>query len=613
MAKLRAVLLRRWPILAVTTLVGVLAGFVSASVGSERGITFYQAQQVIVANRQPGNVANVNQDALKVTRGKVLQRAAELLDEEQPERLVGAVRAKVETESNSITLSAVDPDPQQASRVVQAFAAAFLEVVNSELRSEDVRLLEQLTAKRDEAKAALEAFDAENGFVARGDLQLPQTPTLDALIAERNRLIQLYNSAQQQLDEFELRTRQTEPYSSLGPEKPKVADAQLIEVPDSPLFRAGLLGLIGLLLGVGLVLIIERVNQRIDTRSELAELLQVPILAEIGRIPARHRHAKGEETVSLDGVWSEHYRRVRSAIQFVQADATARADTGSGLGVAPVAGPQAAVISSHRAQTGAVPRIFLVVSALPGDGKSTTAALTALALAETGQDTVVVDADFRKPKVEKYLGVAKSPSLADRAVLSLDRPSIDEIVQPGPVPHLWVAASGPPTAEVTARIQAAKEVAAEAATRGGTVIIDTSPLRVSNDPIDLLAAVDEVILVVRAGRTTVRSIEDTMDLLAVHHAPVLGVVLIGTLSTREMYAYYQSYYRYSGETAHGEGSGGSGDGNGSQPQGPPPPPTVTPPPAPSFDVPPARNGSSEPKVSEPVARTDDGPRFAPGG
>jgi Mrp family chromosome partitioning ATPase len=52
-----------------------------------------------------------------------------------------------------------------------------------------------------------------------------------------------------------------------------------------------------------------------------------------------------------------------------------------------------------------------------------------------------------------------------------------------------------------------------------------------------------VILVVRAGRTTVKSIEDTMGLLEMHHAPILGVVLIGTLATREMYAYYQSYYR----------------------------------------------------------------------
>jgi hypothetical protein len=82
---------------------------------------------------------------------------------------------------------------------------------------------------------------------------------------------------------------------------------------------------------------------------------------------------------------------------------------------------------------------------------------------------------------------------------------------------------------------------------------------VSNDPIDLLASVDEVILVVRAGRTTVKSIEDTMGLLEMHHAPILGVVLIGTLATREMYAYYQSYYRQAdANDAPAEPSSGDG-------------------------------------------------------
>src|SRR5690606_11269662 len=142
--------------------------------------------------------------------------------------------------------------------------------------------------------------------------------------------------------------------------------------------------------GVGLVLVIERVNQRIDTREELAELINVPIVAEIGRIPARQRHRDGRQ-VSLDGVWSEHYRRVRSAIQFVQADAEARASQGTGITIDSGA---SAVIAGHRSMTGTVPRVFLFASALPGEGKSTSVALTALALAETGTDTLVVNADF---------------------------------------------------------------------------------------------------------------------------------------------------------------------------------------------------------------------------
>jgi Mrp family chromosome partitioning ATPase len=543
LAKLRAIFIRRWPILLVTLLLGAIAGYLSTSVGVERGVTIFDAEQVIVANRLAGNPANVSQDALKVSRGPVPERAAELLGEDgDAASLAREVVAKAEVESNSIKLAVNDVDPERASEVVQAFTAAFLEIVNAELRSDNQRQLEKLEERVAEAEAAIETFDQEYGFISNPATPLTPSESVDTLVAERNRLLATLTDAQRNLDDAELRTTQREPYTTLGPEKPKPAEAQLIEVPESPFFRAGLLGMIGLMLGIGLVLIIERVNQRIDTRDELAALLPVPIIAEIGRIPARRRPGKGEGQVELDGVWSEHYRRVRSAIQFVQADAEEklRAD-GVQPGVARA--PSGAVIAGHRGKTGAVPRVFLFASALPGEGKSTSVALTALALAETGTDTLVINADFRRPMVEKYLGAAAAPSLADRAEMSVDRPSLDDVVQSTQFDHLWLAASGKPTHEVGGRLDAARELAAEAAARGGTVLLDSSPLRVSNDPIDLLASVDEVILVVRAGRTTVKSIEDTMELLEMHHAPTLGVILIGTLSTREMYAYYQSYYQ----------------------------------------------------------------------
>jgi Mrp family chromosome partitioning ATPase len=549
MTKLRAVLRRRWSILLIALLLGAVAGYMSSLTGAKREVTMYQAEQVIIANRLSGNPANVPQDALKLTRGPVPKAAAESLGV-SVDALIGDTRVYPDAESSSIELLVYDTDPEQASRAVQQLTNEFLEQVNTELRSEDQRLLDQLGERAEAAAAALSAFDELNGFITRPDVPLPQTESIDALVAERARLREAADAAASRLAEAQLEVSQREPYSTLGPERPKVADSQLLEVPSSPLFRAGMLGLIGLLLGVGLVMVVERVNQRVDTRDELAELVTIPIVAEIGKVPARRRPNHGDGRIKLDGIWSEHYRRVRSAIQFVQADAEAKAYDRRSAGNA-----SSAVIEGHRAQSGAVPRVFLFASALPGEGKSTSAALTALALAETGTDTLVVNADFRKPMIEKYLGVADSPSLADRAEMSVDRMSVDDIVQATDEPHLWVAAGGRPTNEVGGRLDAAREVIAEAAARGGTVLVDSSPLRVSNDPIDLLSAVDEVILVVRAGRTTVKSLQDTIELLDMHHAPTLGIVLIGTLATREMYAYYHSYYYSTEESRRGRKGG----------------------------------------------------------
>lgn len=565
MIKLRAILRRRWPILLVTTLIGVIAGAVSASVGVERRTTQFQAEQVVVANRLLGTQVSVKQDALRVTRGEVPKKAAELLgDQGTASQLAAKVTTTADADSGSIRLLVYDTDPQVASEIVQAFTTSFLETVNADLRAEDNRRLTELQASVDAAQAALEKFDSENGFIVRGDAPLPQTETINALIAQRRQLADQLVAAQQRLEDTQIQTSRSDPYTTLGVEKPRVADAQLLEVPASPLFRSGLLGFIGLLLGIGIVLIVERVNQRIDTRDELAALLAVPIIAEIGSIPARKQPKEEDGRLKLEGLWSEHYRRVRSAIQFVGSQgAVSYSGNGNGSNgngsngnganghAGPpskvvIAGPSAqvpgSVIAGHAQGSGKVPRVFLFVSALPGEGKSTSVALTAMALAEANVDTLVINADFRRPKIETYLGIGPGPSLADRAEMSLDRAELDDVVVPAHQPNLWVAAGGPPTHEVGARLEAAKELALEAAGRGGTVLIDSSPLRVSNDPIDLLSAVDEVVLVVRAGRSTVKSLEDTMELLQMHHAPVMGVVLIGTTGTREMYAYYASYY-----------------------------------------------------------------------
>lgn len=555
MIKLRAILRRRWPILLVTTLLGVMAGGISASVGIKRHTAYFQAEQVIVTNRLGGAVANVKQDALRVTRGEVPKAAAAALGKPDDQAaLAGRVTVTPNADSGSIKLVVYDTDAKEASRIVQTFAASFLEVVNRDLRAEDNRRLADLKDSMDKAQAALDAFDQRNGFITRGDAPLPQTESINALIAQRRQLADALGTAQQRYQDSQIQISQTDPYNSLGVEKPTLAEAQLLEVPASPLFRGGLVGLIGLLLGVAVVLVVERVNQRIDTRDELAALLAVPIIAEIGHIPARRLPKDEQGHLRLEGVWSEHYRRVRSAIQFVEMQAATGAErsslngngSGSGQSKVVIAAPNAqipgTVIAGHTHDAGKVPRVFLFVSALPGEGKSTSVAMTAMALAEANVDTLVINADFRRPKIESYLGIDADATLADRAELSPDRADLDAVVTPAHQPNLWVAASGEPTHEVGGRLEAAKELAVEAAGRGGTVLIDSSPLRVSNDPIDMLSAVDEVVLVVRAGRSTVRSLEDTMDLLQMHQAPVMGVVLIGTTGTREMYAYYASYY-----------------------------------------------------------------------
>ncbi|MFZ4434701.1 MAG: hypothetical protein ACOYOQ_16035, partial [Microthrixaceae bacterium] len=215
MNKLQAVLRRRWPLLVLTTVLGLVAGFATQSLAASRDVTQYQAEQVIVGNRDAGAQVNVEQDALRVNRGEVLDAAAAELGEDDPDALAKKVQVDSDVDSNSIKLRVFDVEPQRASSVVQAFAVAFLNVVNADLRSEDQRLLDELTGRAETAQQALADFDTVNGFISRTDVPLPQTPTIDALVAERQRLDDAFVDAQQRLDTAKLEISQREPYSSL--------------------------------------------------------------------------------------------------------------------------------------------------------------------------------------------------------------------------------------------------------------------------------------------------------------------------------------------------------------------------------------------------------------
>lgn len=505
------------------TFVGLTAGAISSRVAaSEQVKQLYTASQVVVANRDFNATAFLPQDALKVTRGPVPVRASEILGTpNEAEKLATLIVTTVDTESGSLSIASNDTDPSRASKRVDAFVQAFLEITNANLQADARRDLANAQSDLDAARADLGAFDAAHPELASGTA-IPTDARMQLLIGDRREIESRVDQAARDVRDRETVLEKQVPYSSLGPEAYRAAATGLLSVPTSLPARMGLIGLLGLLLGGLVVTVVERVSRRIDTRDELVDVVDLPILAEIGFIPEKRRHTDARGALQLEGVWSEPYRRIRSAVQFVQT-----LDGVAGAG-----------------------QIFLVTSTSPGEGKSTSSALIARALAEVGTPTVVVGGDFRKPEVDNLLGVPRVPSLQDLARLDMERATIDDVVQQTSQDNLYVAAAGPATREVAGLIDAAKEVSLEATRRGATVIIDSSPIQAANDTVDLLPVADFVILVVRAGRTTEASMLDAIDTLRRMNSTILGVVLIGTRSAGRQQSYYYDYYNPE-ETAPG--------------------------------------------------------------
>ena len=533
MIKFRAILGRRLPLLVLATLLGAGAGLLSAWNAPDKSASVYDVTQIIVAN--PGaQSSNIQQDSIRVTRGAVADQAATLLGRVgDGDDLAAKITATASTETSTIEIATSAENVEPAKALVTAFANAFLSVTNADLQREQDRRLGELTERADDLKAQLDDFDASNPDAVAPEAVSSTDPRIKALAGQRLQLESAVGDADQQVLQLRLTTSQALPYAALGNPTVQRAKTSLLDVPTSPTIRGSLLAFIGLLLGIGLVLIIERAKQRIDTREELAEAIGVPIIAEVGYLPKRRRSRHADGRLRLDGVWAEPYRRVRAAIQFVQ----------SGGG---------ADRSDLQRNT---PRVFLVTSAQPGEGKSTSAALTALALAEVGVPTVVIGADFRRPQVQNFIGETDGPTLQDLAQLTIDRPTVDDVVRATSHPNLYLATGGPSTREVAQLIIATKDIVNECTARGATVVIDSSPLQAANDTVDLLEVVDEVILVVRSGEATAAGLIDSAELLRQLGADLMGVVLVGTPGVGRLQTYYDGYYTQPDRRTHEQARG----------------------------------------------------------
>ena len=186
------------------------------------------------------------------------------------------------------------------------------------------------------------------------------------------------------------------------------------------------------------------------------------------------------------------------------------------------------------------PRTILVTSALPLEGKSVVSANLALAFAQAGSPTVLIDADLRRPSQHRLFGLDSSKGLT--TLLTADDP-LGRLDAFSVAPNLHVVPSGPlppDPAEFlsSARMSTLLELLAKRAPNA-TVIVDTSPTLAVTDAIALSAKVDACLVVVDAARTRTGSAIRTVESLRRVRARIVGGVVNKVRSTP---AGYYGYY-----------------------------------------------------------------------
>jgi exopolysaccharide transport family protein len=233
--------------------------------------------------------------------------------------------------------------------------------------------------------------------------------------------------------------------------------------------------------------------------------------------------------------------------------------------------PQSQMAESYRAlrtslllsNLGAPPKVIMVTSARPQEGKTTTSINAAIVLAQKGVRVLLVDADLRRPSIHKTLGMGPRSGLSNVLTGSA---TLQQTITISPVlPNLFIMPAGTPPpnpAELLASSNM-RDLIAELREQFDHIVIDTPPTLSVTDAVVLSPRADATILVIRSGHTTKQALRRARDILMQVNAHVAGVLLNAVdLSSPDYYYYYE----YQGKYGHYYQEEAVGAGNDAEPK-----------------------------------------------
>jgi capsular exopolysaccharide synthesis family protein len=417
----------------------------------------------------------------------------------------GGVSVESSLEDQTLTFAATSPRPKAARLTADAYAEAYLDHRSLQLQ-QDLQdgedsinaLIDDINQQIQHAESELASAEASGDESRATVLQLRITSLSDQLTTQQTGLNQIL-------------------LAGSAPVGHVVAPAYLPSSPSSPdVQRNRLLGvLLGIALGVGLAFLLERLDEGVRLREDVETSTGAPLIAKIPAAPMPEAGLVILEEPYAEA--SEAYRLLRARVLY------STSQIGSGT--------------------------IMVTSFQGREGKTTTAANLAAALAQAGKPTVLVSADLRRPSLVEFFG-GDRPGLTD--VLSNE---VDLMAALAPTAVENLSVLGPGThvdnpSEVLGS-EAMLEVMTRLADHADFVIVDAPPITGASDALSMTSHLRYVLLVADARyakRGTIR--EAVLELRSVG-AEVLGVVLTH-VSSRDHPSYSYSSYSY-GPNEHENG------------------------------------------------------------
>lgn len=487
----RVVWRRKWIVAAavVTALLGAVGmSLLQDPIYSAEAQMLVQPRSGEAVFQQDSNLAVANleraiQTEIRVLEGQQVRQRVQ--DDLGLDELPPEVSASSVGSTDVVAVTVRSGDP----RTAQVLADAYVEAYISTRREQAVDNL---------ALAGQELQGAVDGLQAQID-------AMDAASPQRQTLIAQQATFNERLDQLQIDSALTTGGASVV----QSADLPTDPVEPRPVRTAMLAAVVGLLLGLGAAFLVDYLDDSLRRTEEIEAMTGLPVLAVVPVAPPPDNRPIALSEPNEFAV--EVYRSLRTSLQFLGLDKPLR--------------------------------VIQVTSSLPGEGKTTTATNLAVVLTQAGFQVVLVDADLRRPRVHEVFGVPLRPGLTETLVAA---EAVDMAVNHLDRLHVVAAGSMAPNPSEMLSSNRFAALVKDLATRYHYVIIDSAPVLPVADSLALSRAVDGVLVVGQANRTSRRTLNEGLGRLEQVGAPVIGLVL-NRAADRSSQGYGYGYgYAYQG-------------------------------------------------------------------
>jgi non-specific protein-tyrosine kinase len=512
---------------------GTLLASGVAYISSRLTMPVYAASATLLVNEAPSSGKTADYTSIltseqlahtyseMMTKRPVMDEVSQTLQLVVPiENWAGRISVNLVRDTQLLVLQVENEDPQLAVDLANTIPVVFSHQ-NAAMQADryadsKANLTKELDALKDQIAQKQNEVNT---------LGTPSTPAKELDLSRlQSELTQLRQSSAYLLQSYEsIRLAEAQSTSNIAIVEPARLPALLVR--PKTLQNTALGAIVGLMLSIGIVFLIEYLDDRVRSPEQIDKVLKLPVVGLIAKMSAGGSNGTGKVgLIALREPRSpivEAFRSLRTNIQFAGVDQ-------------PI-------------------RTLLVTSAGPTEGKSTIAANLAVVMSQAGIKVALVDCDLRRPTVHKQFDLSNRTGLTD--IMLQDTSQWNGVMQATGVSNLSVVLSGslPPNPSELLGSKRMQQFIAHLHKSCDMVIIDAPPLLAVTDALVLSSLTDGVLLVIDNGATRIGEAAQGKTQLDQAGARVLGVVMNKIPTGHRGYSYYYYYNRYNYYDGDGTG------------------------------------------------------------